>query len=126
MAAWAASRPLSILANNETVSAVRDIRNGNTGITFWRAGSIEGISSNAAAVVYMTSNNAARTITVSVADPNAAATGSITLTIPGAWYTTDVAATRNSRATVLTFPKNGGQTTKVTLTSGPAKKRAVR
>ena len=54
MAAWAASRPLSILANNDNVSAVRDIRNGALGITFWRAGAIDGIQSNAPAVVYLT------------------------------------------------------------------------
>lgn len=126
MASWAASRPLSILANNDTVSAVRDIRNGNLGITFWRAGAIDGVSSNAAAVVYITQNIAARTLTVSAADPNAAASGTFTITLPGAWYSDTVPVTRTPRGTALTFAKNGGQTTTVTLKAGLAKKRAVR
>ncbi|HEX2834460.1 MAG TPA: polysaccharide lyase family 8 super-sandwich domain-containing protein [Thermoanaerobaculia bacterium] len=126
MASWAASRPLSILANNDTLSAVRDIRNGNLGITFWRAGAIDGISSSAAAVVYVTQNTTARTLAISAADPNAAVSGTFTITLPGAWYSDTVPVTRTSRGTVLTFAKNGGQTTTVTLKAGLAKKRAVR
>jgi chondroitin AC lyase len=124
MAAWAASRPLSVLANNENVSAVRDLRNGNLGITFWRAASIDGIQSNAAALVYITGDS--QTMRVSAADPNGNATGTFTLTIPGQWRTTGVAATRTLRSTTLTFPRNGGQTTTVILTKAPAKRRGVR
>ena len=124
MATWAASRPLSVLMNNDNVSAVRDNRNGNLGITFWRAAAIDGIQSTAAAVVYITTDS--ETLHVWAADPNAGATGSFTLTIPGNWQTTDVPSTRLSRSIVLTISRNAGQTTHVMLTKGPVKRRAVR
>jgi chondroitin AC lyase len=123
MAAWAAARPLSILANNDTVSAVRDTRSGATGVTFWRAGSVDGIQSNAPAVVYITGDT--RTRRVSAADPNANATGSFQITIPGAWLTTDVPSTHTTRSTTLTFPRNGGETRTVSLTAAPSKRRAA-
>jgi chondroitin AC lyase len=125
MAAWAASRPLSIVANNENVSAVRDLRNGNLGITFWRASHVEGIQSSAAAVVYITGDEFS-TLRISAADPHANATGSFTLSIPGAWRTNDVTATRTPRATHLTIPRAGGQTATITLERIPPKRRAVR
>jgi len=124
MASWAASRPLSILANNDAVSAVRDNRNANLGITFWRAASIDGIQSSAPAVVYLTTD--ANTMHVWAADPNANATGSFTLTIPGNWRTTDVPSSRTSRSITLTLPRTTGQTTHVLLTPGPVKRRTVR
>ncbi|MGZ5440615.1 MAG: polysaccharide lyase family 8 super-sandwich domain-containing protein [Thermoanaerobaculia bacterium] len=124
MSAWAASRPLSILANNDVVSAVRDVRNGSLGITFWRAASLDGIQASSAAVVYITSD--AETMHVRAADPNATATGTFTLTIPGNWQTADVPSTRTPRSIVLTIPRNAGQTTHVTLTKGPIKRRAIR
>ncbi|HEX8173370.1 MAG TPA: polysaccharide lyase family 8 super-sandwich domain-containing protein [Thermoanaerobaculia bacterium] len=123
MRAWAASRPLTILANNGNVSAVRDTRNGNLGITFWRASSIEGISSSAAAVVYLTSDT--HTTHLWFADPNAATTGSIQLTVPGQFLTTDVASIVGSRSTTLTIPRASGQTRHITLTP-IGKRRAVR
>lgn len=119
MASWAASRPLSIVANNETVSAVRDNRSGNLGITFWRAGSVEGISASAPAIVYIAGTK------IFVADPNASANGSVTLTIPGLW-SANVPAFRSRRSTTLTIPRNGGQTTAITLTPISPKRRSVR
>ncbi len=125
MAAWAASRPLSILANNETVSAVRDNRTDALGITFWRAGSVDGYQSSAAAVVHasMTDSN---TMRVDVADPNANAAGSFQLTSPGAWRTTSVGSSRTSRSTTLTIPRKSGETTTVWLTRVLPRRRAVR
>jgi len=76
MQQWAATRPLSILANNERVAAVRDNRTGAVGITFWTPGSVDGIQCDSQAVVYI---NGAH---VWAADPNAGASGSFTLTIP--------------------------------------------
>lgn len=114
MAAWAASRPLAILANNDAVSAVRDVRNGNTGIAFWRAASIEGMQSSAAAVVYISGD--ASTMHIAAADPNGNAGGNFTLTIPGSWKTSDVASMRTIRSTTLTIPRAGGATTQITLT----------
>ncbi|HYI09979.1 MAG TPA: polysaccharide lyase family 8 super-sandwich domain-containing protein [Thermoanaerobaculia bacterium] len=125
MAAWAAARPIAILANNETVSAARDTRSGELGIVFWRAGAIEGIQSSAAAVVYVTTP-AARTMRISVADPNAGVTGSFTLTVPGQWLTASVASTRTTRSTTLTIPRKAGETTTIVLTQPPQKRRAVR
>ena len=124
MATWAASRPLSILMNNENLSAVRDDRTGNLGITFWRAAAIEGIQSSGAAVVYITSD--AEAMHVWAADPNGNTTGTFTLTIPGNWETTDVPSRRLTRSIVLTLPRNTGQTTHVTLTRGPVRRRALR
>ncbi|HEV7238098.1 MAG TPA: polysaccharide lyase family 8 super-sandwich domain-containing protein [Thermoanaerobaculia bacterium] len=124
MASWAAARPLSILANTDAVSAVRDTRNGNLGITFWRAASIEGIQSSAPAVVYLTRDG--NTMHVWAADPNANTTGSYTLTIPGNWHTTDVPSFRTVRSITLTLPRNTGQTTHVILTEAPTKRRTVR
>ncbi len=120
MAAWAASRPLAIVANNDGVSAVRDTRTGAVGITFWRAGSILGIQSNAPAVVYVDGTH------IYVADPNANATGTFQLTIPGAWTTKDVPFTRTFRSTTLTIARNGGQTTHIALTRNSTKRRSVR
>ena len=124
MASWAASRPLSILANNDAVSAVRDNRTGNLGITFWRAASIDGVQSSAPAVVYITRNSNA--VHVWAADPNANASGSFTLTIPGNWRTTHAASYRTVRSTTLTIPRNSGQTTHVVLTPAPIKRRSSR
>jgi chondroitin AC lyase len=123
MAAWAAAKPLSILVNNDLVSAVRDNRNGNLGITFWRPASIDGIQSSAAAVVYITSDR--YTMHVWAADPNAGPTGTFTITIPGAWTATGATATRSLRATTLTIPRKSGETTHVTLTKTGVKRRAV-
>jgi hypothetical protein len=126
MAAWAASRPLTILANNATASAVRDIRNGSTGITFWRSGSVDGISASGPATVFLMKNPSISSMTISAADPTSTATGTFTITLPGVWYTKDLPTSRTSRATIVTFPKAGGQTTTVTLTSGTGKLRSVR
>ena len=48
---------------------MRDNRTGALGITFWRAGSIEGFQSNAPAVVYA-STTAREHMRVDAADPN--------------------------------------------------------
>jgi chondroitin AC lyase len=124
MAAWAASRPISIVTNNDTVSAARDNRTGALGITFWRAGSVEGFQSSAAAVVLATMLDA-NTMRVDVADPNGSATGSFQLTVPGSWKTSSVTSWRSARAITLTIPKKSGETTTVLLTRA-GRRRAVR
>jgi chondroitin AC lyase len=125
MARWASSRPLAIGANNDTVSAVRDLRTNALGITFWRAGSFEGIQSSTQAIVYLTTTG--NTMQLHAADPNHGNTGSFQLTIPGTWNATGATSTRTSRSTTLTIPRNGGQTTSVLLTkTGTSKKRSVR
>jgi chondroitin AC lyase len=124
MAAWAASRPIAILVNNEIASAARDTRTNALGITFWRAGSFDGYSSSAPAVVLVKQD--AFTMQLHVADPTAGTTGSFQLTIPGTWTTSTVPATRTSRSTTLTLPRNAGETTSITLTRTLSKRRAVR
>lgn len=114
MRSWAASRPLTVLANTKVVSAVRDNRTGATGIVFWGPGSLDGISSTTAALLYLTGDDLQMTLAAS--DPNANASGTMSVSIPGIWYTKDVPyLTMNTRSTVLTIPRAGGQTTVVKL-----------
>jgi chondroitin AC lyase len=122
MAAWSSQKPIAILSNDDTVSAARDRRTGDTCITFWRAGAIEGIESNAAAVVFVSGDG----MRLDVADPNAGNSGTIELTIPGSWVTDDVPVVRSYRATTLLIPRNGGRTTTVNLERAMPKRRAVR
>jgi len=119
MRTWVASSPLQIVANNAAVSAVRNRRDNTLGITFWSAGSVEGVQSDAPAVVYLTSS------TLSAADPTSAATGSFHITIPGVYTTNDVPYTTSARSTTLTLPRAGGRTTTVTLKAKMGKRRAV-
>lgn len=125
MAAWAVSRPISIVANNDAVSAARDLRTNALGITFWRAAAIEGFQSNAPAVVFATMIDA-NTMRIDAADPNANATGTIQLTIPGSWRTTSVASTRSNRWITFSIPRKSGETTTVILTRASDRRRAVR
>src|SRR6185436_7033539 len=107
------------VANNERVSAVRDTRTGALGITFWTGASIEGIQSDAAAVVYLNGNH------LWIADPNAGVSGTLRITIPGR-YTANVPSTLGAFSTTLFLPRASGQTTHVTLTRMPQKRRSVR
>jgi chondroitin AC lyase len=124
MASWAASRPLSVLANHQTVSAVRDNRTGRLGIVFWRAGALDGIQSSAAAVLLLSGDE--RAMRIDAADPNAGSSGTFQITIPGVWKTTDVVATNTTRSTTLTIPRASGETTSIFLTAPPPKRRAIR
>ncbi|HJQ39210.1 MAG TPA: polysaccharide lyase family 8 super-sandwich domain-containing protein [Thermoanaerobaculia bacterium] len=106
MQQWAAARPISILANNERVSAARDNRTGAIGIAFWAANaSVDGIQSSAQAVVYINGRD------LWAADPNAGATGSFTITVPlyGSY----------------TIPRASGQTTHIVMKALPVKRRAA-
>jgi chondroitin AC lyase len=106
MQQWAATRPISILANNERVSAARDNRTGAVGIAFWVANaSVDGIQSSAQAVIYINGRD------LWAADPNAGATGSFTLTIP--LYGT------------YSIPRASGQTTHIVMKPLPQKRRAA-
>ena len=123
MQSWIASNPLTILTNDGTTSAVRNNRDGARGIVFWSPGSVEGIQSDSAAIVYVTQTNL--TATVSFADPNHLTTGITRVTIPGRFTTPDVPFTTGVRSTTLEFPRNGGVTIKATLSPAPVKKRAA-
>jgi hypothetical protein len=121
MASWAASRPLSILVNNDVASAVRDNRSGETGIVFWKPATVDGIQASAPAVVLVSTQRTS--MRISAADPNGGTSGTFTLTVPGLWQVSGAAFTRTSRSTTLVIPRNGGQTTQVTL-SRSVKRRA--
>ena len=120
---WAASQPLAIVANNDIASAVRDTRTGELGITFWRAGSVEGIQATAPAVVSVSGDTQRKTI--HAADPNAGVSGFFQLTIPGRWKATGAIATVGPRSTTLLIYKNEGATTSVTLETLMTRRRSV-
>jgi hypothetical protein len=122
MRQWAASQPLTILANDSRASAVRDNRNGSLGITFWVAGlAVEGVSSSIPSVVWLTRQGSA--LHLSAADPTNLA-GTFTITLPGAY--SGAGATTDGRSTTVTLSRNGGRTTTVILTPSRSRVRVVR
>jgi chondroitin AC lyase len=117
MRTWAGSNPITVLANNSAVSAVRDNRTGAVGIVFWTAGSFDGITADGAAVVYVDGMN------YSIADPTSGS-GTRTITIPGRYTGTNAVA--GIRSTTISAPRNAGQTFTVALTATiPGRRRAV-
>jgi hypothetical protein len=113
MRTWAASNPISILANTATVSAVRNNRDNALGIVFWSAGAFDGYQSDAPATVYITQDASGEHI--SAADPTAGATGTFHLTVP-----------IGMRSTMIEIPRNGGRTFTTTIKPPQSKRRAVR
>ncbi|HUP44172.1 MAG TPA: polysaccharide lyase family 8 super-sandwich domain-containing protein, partial [Thermoanaerobaculia bacterium] len=109
MRSWVASNPITIVANTPAVAAVR--RDTSVGIVFWSAGSIEGYQSDAPAIVY--SEETADSLQLSVADPTNG-TGTIRITVPGRYSGPN--ATAGVRSTTISFPRDGGRTTTVSLT----------
>ena len=126
MRAWASNRPIAILANDERVSAARDTRTGATGIAFWTAGaSLEGFQASAPATLLVTYEP--HKMKLSVADPTCLAAGSISITVPGSWETSDATVTsRSLRATTMLVPRKSGETTQIVLTPGIGRRRSVR
>jgi chondroitin AC lyase len=122
MRLWAANPPLSILANDTTASAVRDRRTNATAIAFWAPGSVDGIQSNAQAVVYITDDG--KTVHLYAADPNAGTAGTFRITLPG--RLTSPFATTGASSTTVDIARAGGRTTHVVLTrvTGYVKRRA--
>lgn len=113
MQSWATSNPISILANNATVAAVRNNRDNALGLAFFAPGSVDGYQSEAPLVVYITPNG--NNLQVSAADPTNGTTGTIQLTIPFGHLSTTIG-----------IPRNGGRTTTLTVTPPRPKRRAVR
>jgi hyaluronate lyase len=123
MAAWTASNPISILANDSTVSVVRNNRDDSRGFVFWTAGSYAGVQADAPAVVYI--SNVGTKLRVSVADPLAAPSGTIHVTIPGLYSAPGTTA--KNRSTTIDVPRNGGKTFTITLSTPlQTRRRAVR
>jgi hyaluronate lyase len=116
MASWAAGRPVTVLRNDDSVSAARDQRNGATGIVFWKPSTVDGISSDRPAIVHFTRDRGM--MKIHVADPTQA-TATVRLVLPGAWKlssgVTGAAATRDGGVTILTVPVSSGRTSSVVL-----------
>lgn len=127
MREWAASRPIAILANDERVSAARDIRTGATGIAFWSAGaSFDGFEASAPATLFYSSPTPF-VLKIAVADPTCAATGSFELTVPGSWSVSGATVlARSIHGTRISIPRKSGETTQLTLTRGTNRRRSVR
>ena len=127
MRAWAASRPLAILANNDRVSAVRDLRTSALGIVFWQPHTnLDGFQSTAPATLFVSQVDL-HTMKLAVADPTCTATGSMQITVPGSWDVSGApVVSRTFRATVIQVQRKSGETTQVTLTRGTAKRRSAR
>lgn len=118
MSSWLAP---TIVANNTNVSAVTN--GATTGIVFWTPhATAAGFSADAPSVVCATSSTTS--MQLAVADPTNG-NGTFHVTVPGRWITTDVPYATDSRATTLTVPRNGGATTRVTLTPAPTRRRAA-
>jgi chondroitin AC lyase len=79
--AFAAANPLTVLADNATVTAVRDRRTSATGIVFWsQNGSFEGFSPSAPLTLYVIDDG--YRVDVWAADPTGYGAGSIRLKLP--------------------------------------------
>lgn len=115
MSRWAATNPLSILANNESVSAVRNNRDGSTGFIFWNPGFIDGITTDTPAIVYRTADRS--NVHLSIADPNQGS-GTMRITLNGrftlVWSDPTVRLTSDGYSTFLEIPRSG-RTTRITL-----------
>ncbi|HEY2325688.1 MAG TPA: polysaccharide lyase family 8 super-sandwich domain-containing protein [Thermoanaerobaculia bacterium] len=123
--AWSANPPVSILANDYDVAAVRDLRTNALGIVFFTTyGNVNGYTADAPAIVYAVPNGSL--LTLHVADPTGNSSGVLHVTVPGSWSTADAkVVSATSRATTLEIPRSGGQTTSVTLTPLAIRRRAA-
>jgi hyaluronate lyase len=126
MAQWAAAPPVEILANDATVAAARDRRDGAIGAAFWRAGAIGGIAVDRPVVVFRSGDT--KSASIAVSDPARRST-TVRLTLDGAWRVAQsdrrVTSTRAWGKTVLDIELVSGRATNVMLESA-ARRRVVR
>ena len=123
MSAWAASNPLLIEANTTSVAAVRDRRTNALGIVYWTASSIDGISSDLPATVYVVPNGSK--LEVYASDPTNGS-GTYHLTFPSLYTTKDAPYAIGYRSTTVTLARAAGNTVHVTLTPAKPRRRAAR
>jgi hyaluronate lyase len=111
---WAAARPVTILANDDTIAAARDERSGEFGIVFWRAGSIGHISSAQPAIVLV--SQASRQLRLSVAEPSRTYPR-VTITLAGRYRLAsgDAFVTASGRSTTINVNVSSGNTTTIVL-----------
>jgi len=114
MREWAAARPITILANDDTLAAARDERSGELGIVFWKAGSIAGISSAQPAIVLAT--EAQRQLRLSVSEPSRNYPR-ISITLAGRYKLAsgDAFVTSSGRTTTIDVNVSTGVTTTIVL-----------
>jgi len=126
MSRWAATNPLSILANDENAAAVRNNRDGATGVIFWNPGSIDGITTDTPAVVYRTDDG--KTAELSLADPSQGS-GSMKITLKGRFTLVSsdstVRITSDGYSTTLEVPRSG-RTVRITLAHARGRARGIR
>jgi hypothetical protein len=118
METWVAAGNISVLQNDAVGSAVKHEAQNATGIVFWVAGTVAGVTSNYPAVAYIVQSRG--DLTISAADP-AQSTGVFRLTLPGYYRKTagsaSVVGSFGPEVTYFDFPRAGGVTSTVTLTS---------
>ncbi|MGA7616825.1 MAG: polysaccharide lyase family 8 super-sandwich domain-containing protein [Thermoanaerobaculia bacterium] len=126
MQQWAENAPITVLANDGATAAARDERTGATGVVFWEAGSFDGLTVDAPAVLFRTGS--ARTTELSIADPSRRSP-LVHVTIEGRWVVKDggsaVTFTVGGRSTTLAIALSGGRTEHIELES-QSKRRGVR
>lgn len=114
MSAWSDARPLTILANDDTLAAARDERTGETGIVFWRAGSIANITSGQPAIVLL--SRSLQQLKLSVTEP-ARRYSRVTITLAGRYrlVTGDAFVSSTGHSTTLSVNTSTGLTTQIVL-----------
>jgi hypothetical protein len=116
MSTWASKKPISLLANDETLAAAKDTRSNELGAVFWSPGTVDELSSNTPSVAFLHDEGA--TLTLAAADPSQG-NGTIELTL--AETLTKVSAdlgvdvTTSGGHTVISFPESRGVTHHVVL-----------
>lgn len=126
MRAWSASHPFTVIANDASVTAVRDNRTDATSFAFWLPGATADLAVDRPVLVHRARSNG--TMTLAVADPTNG-TSSVRVTIRGSWSlaapVAGVSLSRAARNTTLTIDCSGGKTVLVQL-NPIVRKRAVR
>ncbi|MFA6954683.1 MAG: polysaccharide lyase 8 family protein [Thermoanaerobaculia bacterium] len=114
MRAWAAARPVTILANDDTLAAARDERSGELGIVFWKPGSIAHVTSGQPAIVLV--SETPRQLRLSVAEPSRLYPR-VSITLAGRYKLAsgDAFVTSSGRTTTLDVNVSSGVTTTLLL-----------
>ncbi|WOX20010.1 polysaccharide lyase 8 family protein [Streptomyces solicathayae] len=109
-AAWAASRPVEIVANTAAAQAIRVRALGLIAVHFWAAGSVAGITSSGPGTVLLRRRDEG--VSVAVADPGRTGT-TLTVELPwaveGVRSTDDTVTVASGRRPVLTVRVGGSR-----------------
>lgn len=117
MAAWAAAAPLTVISNTPQLAAVKDTRTNELGVVFWRGGSFENLSTNAALVAFVNDDGGA--MRLDLAEPTQLRED-VTVTVAGSWAVestgADVQASATDAGLKLVIPTREGKTVTSVLT----------